>query len=129
MPIMPPQLLDMLQQTVVQIYSLLYGTHLLTRANRSLSAALNVVNVTTWAPYRRRNDPVKTDFCFHQDLWCLEPFFFFFFFSHFGVVYHLCHFVTYKSIHEINLKGMPKEFLGCCFFIYWEKLVLWHQLL
>lgn len=81
MPIMPPQLLDMLQQTVVQIYSLLYGTHLLTRANRSLSAALNVVNVTTWAPYRSRNDPVKTDFCFHQDLWCLEPFFFFFFFS------------------------------------------------
>lgn len=61
-----------------------------------------------------------TDLCVYQD---------FFFFKYWSSPSPLS--LIYKCIYEINLKGMPKGFryLGCCFFLYWEKQALWHQLL
>lgn len=95
------------------------ATELLT-VNKSLSAAFNVVNVAPWAPYSSRIDPMLTDFWFYHVLrWC-------YFWSCWRCPLPVS--FTYKSICEINPKAMSKVYLGCCLFLYQEKLGLWHQL-
>lgn len=78
------------------------------------------MNVTTWAPYSSRTDPVLSDFCFYH-------------------VLHWCYFLScctcplpvsfiYKSICEINPKGMTEVYLWCCFFLHQKKIILRRQL-